>query len=492
VNNQSSLPLLHALQQCVARDHAPFYTPGHKRGRGSPDPLIGLLGSQVLRADLTELPDLDTLFAPTAAIQAAQALAAAAFGSDRTWFLVNGSTCGVMAAILATCAPGEKVILPRNCHQSAISGLILSGAMPVFVDPEYDANLDRVDGIPPAAIAAALQHNPDASAVLLVSPTYEGVCSDVGAIATLCHQQGIPLLVDEAHGAHFAFHPQLPTPALAAGADLAVQSTHKTLAAMTQAAMLHLQGNRVDPERIHKALTLVQSSSPSFVLLASLDAARWQMATQGQALLDHTLTLAERARSQLAQIPSLAVLSPAQARTPGFVALDPTRLTVTVSGLGIDGFTVDELLRQQGGVTAELPALQHLTFILSLGNTEADVERLLAAFRALPDQLAGQPESPPPPATWQCDVASRSSPPVLSPREAFFTPVTVVPVETAIARISAELVCPYPPGIPVLMPGEVVTEAAIAHLQRVLAAGGMLTGCADATLKTVRVVDNQP
>lgn len=484
-SSQASTPLLSALQACAGRSHAPFYAPGHKRGAGISQALADFWGSGVFAADLPELPELDNLFAPDGAIQAAQELAAAAFGAEQTWFLVNGSTCGIMAAILATCGPGEKIALPRNIHQSAIAGLILSGAVPVFLEPEYDPDWDLVHSITSETVAAALAQFPDIKAVLLVYPTYHGVCGDVAAIAQLVHQHGIPLLVDEAHGPHFAFHPELPVSALAAGADLTVQSTHKVLSALTQASMLHLQGNRITPERINQALQLVQSTSPSYLLLASLDAARQQMATQGEALMVRTLQLTNQARESIHQIPRLAVLGP-EHRSPGFVSLDRTRLTVRVSGLGWDGFAADEMLHQQLGVTAELPSPQHLTFILSLGNTAADIARLVQAFQILAQDLQ------PPPAALDLALppihSRKIQLPVLSPRDAFFAGTETLAITEAIDRLSAELICPYPPGIPVLLPGEQITAAAVDYLLQVQAAGGQITGCSDTSLQTLKVV----
>ena len=509
-NVQTEIPLLAALQSCVHKPHAPFYAPGHKRGQSIPEPLAALLGTTVFRADLPELPELDSLFAPHGAIQAAQELAAEAFGADRTWFLTNGSTAGVIAAILATCDPGDKIILPRNVHQSAISGLILSGAVPIFVQPEYDPVLDLAHSLTPAAIAEALAQHPDAKAVLMIYPTYYGVCGDVAAIAHLAHQHNMPLLVDEAHGAHFAFHPELPIAALAAGADLAVQSTHKVLSAMTQAAMLHTKGDRVAGDRISKALQLVQSTSPSYLLLASLDAVRHQMATQGELLLAQTLSLADEARSRLEQIPGLSTLKPEQAgKTAGFTALDRTRLTVTVSGLGMNGFTADQILNEQLGVTAELPSLQHLTFIVSIGNRRKDIEQLVQAFGVLATRQGDTAEAqrrreqkdPLGLATRQGDTAEAQRrreqkdpssfipyPSPLTPRAAFFAATEMVPIAHAVNRISAELICPYPPGIPVLMPGEVISETAIADLQTMLAIGATISGCADPSLQTLQVV----
>ncbi len=494
--DQTAAPLLEALRTRTQRHHAPFYAPGHKQGQGVAQPLADLLGMSVFRADLPELPDLDNLFAPEGVILEAEKLAAAAFGAEQTWFLVNGSTAGVMAAILATCNAGDKIILPRNIHQSAIAGLVLSGAIPIFINPEYDLVTDLAYSITPAAVAAALKRYPDAKAVMIVYPTYQGVCGDVKAIAKLAHQYNIPLLVDEAHGPHFAFHPDLPPSALSMGADLTVQSTHKVLGAMTQASMLHVGGYRVDRERLNKALQLVQSTSPSYLLLASLDAARQQMALHGEALMTQTLKLAEVARTQISKIPKLSILEPLS--TPGFCALDRTRLTVKVSELGLSGFEADEIFLEQLGVIAELPTLQHLTFIISLGNTEADIEQLVQAFIQI-TQTDYRPNRTQSLEnifqSWKSDFlfihpSSFIVSPAISPREAFFAPTETLPIDQTPDQISAELVCPYPPGIPALMPGEVINPAALEYLQQVLQLGGNITGCSDPSLQTLKVVKN--
>ncbi|NEP58643.1 MAG: aminotransferase class I/II-fold pyridoxal phosphate-dependent enzyme [Symploca sp. SIO2G7] len=492
--DQTAAPLLKTLQASAQRRHAPFYTPGHKRGQGTPQPLADWWGKSVFQADLPELPELGNLFAPTGVIQEAQQLAAEAFGAEKTWFLVNGSTVGVMAAILATCGTGDKIILPRNIHQCAIAGLVLSGAVPVFVNPEYDPGAYLAHSVTPAAVKGALEQHPDTKAVMIVYPTYQGVCGDIEAIAQLTHQHNIPLLVDEAHGAHFAFHPELPISALAAGADLAVQSTHKVLGAMTQSSMLHLQGNRIDAQKLSQALQLLQSSSPNYLLLASLDAARQQMALYGEKLMSRTLQLATQARHQISQIANLSILE--AANTPGCRALDYTRLTVKVSDLGLSGFEVDQVFHQQLGVTAELPTFPNLTFLISLGNTEADIEQLVQAFTTITQddylsQIKGSLQDLLQKWSEQLLFIHPSSfiiCPALSPREAFFAPTETIPVEKAPDRISAELVCPYPPGIPALMPGEMINPAAIEYLQQVLILGGEVTGCSDPSLKTLKVV----
>lgn len=384
-----------------------------------------------------------------------------------------------------------------------ISGLILSGARPIFLLPEVCGRTGLVGSVTPAAIAQAFQAHPDLKAVLIVSPTYEGICAETGAIAALCHAQGIPLLVDEAHGPHFGFHPDLPASALSQGATVSVQSTHKVLSGLTQSAMLHLRpwdprsGEcLIDPGRVAQALQLVQSSSPSYLLLAALDAARSQMATQGHALMTQTLALANQARDRLRQIPGLRVFELPQPQ-PGFAQLDPTRLTVDVSALGLTGFEADEILNENYGVIAELPSLWHLTFIISLGNNAVDIEQLVTGFAAMAERACDKTFH----ATCQETFENQFDPKFglwreiaigaelgLSPREAYFSAAETIALPDGIGQISAETVCPYPPGIPVLLPGERIGSGAIAYLRKIQAAGGIISGASDPSLETLRVI----
>ncbi|MEM8828796.1 MAG: aminotransferase class I/II-fold pyridoxal phosphate-dependent enzyme [Cyanobacteria bacterium P01_G01_bin.19] len=479
----ANLPLLNALKKLANKPHAAFYAPGHKQGKGSGAEILELLSQNVFKADLPELPELDNLFAPEGVIETAQNLASSTFGADKTWFLVNGSTCGIIAAILAVCGEGDKIILPRNIHQSAIAGLVLSGAIPIFINPEYDSQEELAYNVTVDAVKQALTEHPDTKAVMMLHPTYQGICSDLKAIADLAHQYNIPLLVDEAHGAHFAFHPDLPPSAMSVGADLAVQSTHKVLSAMTQASMLHLQGDRICPQKIAKALQLVESTSPSYLLLASLDAARHQMATQGKKLMDKTLQLTIEARNKIAEIPYLSILKPHS--QPGCNYLDPTRLTVNVSQLGITGFAADKILHEQLNVTCELPLLQHLTFIISLGNTPEDIHNLVRSLGKL-SQFPNSPVSQSPNPT-----IPQSPNPRISPRQAYFASTETVTLKESCDRLCGELICPYPPGIPVLMPGEIITHKAIAYLQQIVVAGGTITGCKDPALQTIQVINDK-
>ncbi len=491
--NQDQTPIVDALQEWVNKSHAPFYTPGHKRGIGMNSVLKERWGAAVFGWDLPELPGLDNLHAPTGVIAQAQILAAEVFGAERTWFLVNGSTTGVVAAILATCGEGEKIILPRNMHSSAIAGIIHAGAVPIFINPEYDSagrtlrerQLDIAHSITPDSVKQALEQHPDAKAVMVVYPTYYGACGDLAAIAEIVHSYQIPLLVDEAHGAHFGFHSDLPPAALAVGADLSVQSTHKLLGSLTQSAMLHVNSSLIDVDAIGRSLRLLQSTSPSYLLLASLDAARQQMALNGKKLMAETIELARIARAEIDRIPGLSVVE-LERNIPGCKYVDPTRLTVTVTGLNLTGFAADEILTSEFGIVAELPSMRHLTFIISLGNRRVDIDRLIWGLT----QLATKYAEDMPLNLGSIDLHDQAlTEMAITPRQANRSPQISVSANQAIDRISAESICPYPPGIPVLIPGEIITAEALTYLQQILDLGGELIGCSDPTLEHIRVVN---
>jgi arginine decarboxylase len=488
---QSPLPLLAALAQRYQQTYTGFHTPGHQRGRGSAASLLSHFGPSVWHYDLPELPGLDNLAAAEGVIAQAQAMAAATFGAEQTWFLVNGSTVGIMAAILATCGEGDVILLPRNMHQSALAGVILAGAVPVLLTPELDTATGLVYPLGPAAIAEALGQYPQAKAALVVSPTYEGLCADIAAIAQVTHAHHLPLIVDEAHGPHLHFHPDLPPAALDARADLVVQSTHKVLGAATQAAMLHLQGNRISASQISRCLRLLQSSSPSYLLLASLDAARQQMADAGEAIYTDLLAKAAWVRQALAHQPRLRVLEPVDLPAHLEVRLDPTRLTLDVQRLGVTGYAVDAYLDQHCQITAELPTATYLTFILSLGTSHADLSALVAACQRLEQAFPAQ--SPAQSASKTLPVAL---PPLttlaMAPRPAFLGEHRTVPFAEAVGEMSADWICPYPPGIPLLFPGEKISGIVLENLLQAQQAGAELSGCSDPSLATLQVVGRIP
>ena len=441
-----------------------------------------MLGAAALAHDLTELEGLDYLSAPRGAIGEAQALAAAAFGAGRTWFLVNGTTVGIHAAVLGACRPGDALVLGRNCHVSALAACALAGVVPFFAEAEADAALGVAHAVTPASAAAALDaaaaacaaaprghssHRPRVALLLVVSPTYCGAAADVAGLAREAHARGVPLAIDEAHGAHLTFAAAaaarlggseggddaelaraleaLPPSALAAGADVAVQSTHKTLPAVTQAAMLHCApGGRVAPERLSAALLLLQTSSPSYLLLASLDAARSHAATG--APLAAAMRQAMRARKALAAAaPALHVLGPAHVDGAGVAAVDLTRLAIGTSGLGVSGYAVAAALAAEG-VTPELVTPRCVAFVFGGGTTDGDVARLVAALARVASAASTQhahggddagaaqlPQLPPPP------------PLAMTPRRAVFARRERVPFALAAGRVSADTLCPYPP-----------------------------------------------
>lgn len=465
--DQHRAPLYEALVAYVRRRPAVFHVPGHKQGRGAPPALRALLGDHGLALDLTEAPGLDDLHAPEGCIAEAQTLAAAAFGAARTHFLVGGTTAGLQALILAACAPGDTILVPRHAHRSVLGGLILSGARPVYLRPEYESDLDLPLGVAPSTLAGAVAAHPGARAVLLVHPTYHGVPAQVRELVALAHGYGLSVLADEAHGAHFAFHPALPETALAAGADAVAQSLHKTGGSLTQSSLVHLgPHSRLDPQRVQAMLRLVQSTSPSYLLMASLDLARRELARDGRAQWARALDTAAYARRRLGALVR---------EWPG---ADPTRLVIDVRPLGMSGPVAAEQLWQQG-IAVELAGQSYVLALLGPADGSAEVDRLAQALAALsPGNNDSSPALGQPP--WPQVV--------LSPREAFLAPQEPVPLAQAAGRIAAELVAPYPPGIPVLAPGEHITADVTDYLHRCRRAGTHLQGPADPTLQTIRVV----
>ncbi|MCY7331147.1 MAG: aminotransferase class V-fold PLP-dependent enzyme [Pseudanabaena sp. CAN_BIN31] len=474
--NQNSVPLLEAARRYLDIDHAPFYMPAHKRGQSIDREFMALMGENIFRLDLPELPDLEEPVAE------AEVLAADAYGSDRAWFLTNGSTCGVEAMLLATCQQGDKILIGRNCHKAAIAGLVLNGATPIYLPTDYLPEFDLDLGVSPKTLELFLNQHPDAKAVMLVSPNYFGVCGELEKMVAIAHSFNVPLLVDAAHGAHLGFHPDLPISALQAGADLVVQSTHKMAGSLTQSSMLHLQGDRIAAEQVDRALQILRSSSPNLLLMISLDVARRQMAINGKELLTETLRLAKEARSQLNQISKLRTFSQIEIST-----LDQTRLTVMIDQLNMTGFEADIYLHSQLDVMAEMPTLTQLVFSLSLGNTQTDIDRLVQGFQKLGKEKANSEKQtanliP----NYQSPIPNYQ--PKLTPREAYFAKSDRIPLNQAIGRISVESLCPYPPGIPLICIGEEITLEVVKMLQAILRSGGIINGASDETLETILVV----
>ncbi|KAJ6827715.1 uncharacterized protein M6B38_366575 [Iris pallida] len=489
ISRGTSGPLLEALKACAEQDVACFHFPGHNRGKAAPPSLSRITGLKPFLHDLPELTELDDLFSPKGVILDAQKQAASLFGASETWFLVGGTTCGVQASIMATCSPGETLILPRNSHISAISGMVLSGATPKYIIPEYNSQWDIAGGITSLLVEKAIDNveavGNRAAAVLITSPTYHGVCSDVREITKLCHSRGIPVIVDEAHGAHFRFHDKLPSSALEQGADLAVQSTHKVLSSLTQSSMLHSSGNLIDRERVSRCLQVLQSSSPSYLLLASLDAARAQLSENPVTIFDKAMDLALEARHQINIIQGVSVLD-LSSFISSFPAIDPFRITVSVSQLGISGYMADKTLCEERRVICELAGSRSLTFAINLGTCREDIQRLVSGTKhlsesfyrknGLEDGLQGS----------DCEIFSEIAF-GSSPREAFFAKKRKVSIGESLGKVCGELVSSYPPGIPVLIPGEVITKEALSYLLNARRMGAAISGAADHQLSSILV-----
>lgn len=479
------MPLMAAMQGYLAEQVLPFHTPGHKSGKGAHETLLQYLGQSTLALDLTVVPGLGDLFDKQGPIRESQKLAAALYGADESYFLVNGTTGGIYAMILATVGPGEKIIVPRNIHRSVMGALILSGAVPVFVRPVVDTDLQIAMNITVEAAESAMLQNPDAKAILLVNPTYYGVVADIANITALAHQHGMTVLVDEAHGPHFCFSHDLPIQGITAGADIVVQSTHKTLGALSQSSLLHCRRERVHVPRLETMLQLVQSSSPNYILLASLEAAVTQMKESGALLVNQSIDLARVARTRINKIPGLYCFGADRVGWPGIFDFDPTKLVVTVSALGIRGNDAEIWLRRQEKVQAELSDANNVLFLVTLADDEASMEQLIKALTALSQEYAGEKRKTTVPFA---SLPEAIAPLLLSPREAVFSPQERISFAGSAGRICAETITSYPPGIPILFPGEQISLAAIAYCQALQRQGFSILGPEDPTLNTVEVV----
>jgi arginine decarboxylase len=495
MGDQSEAPYLDAVVSYVARNPGRFHIPGHK-GTNADPALIEALGEAAVLHDIPAgLEGVDVGPEPTP-FQRAQRLAADAWGAKRSWFLLNGASGGNHAICMTLAhatgklrtGPPDRgpVVVQRNVHSSIIDGLVLSGLRPTFVAPEIDPDLGIAHCVTPEALEEALDREPDAEAVLLVSPTYFGAVARVAELAEVAHSRDIPLGVDEAWGSHLYFHEGLPSGALRGGADLVLTSTHKIVGSFTQSAILHLgDGSRVDEDVIDRSVTLVESTSPNALLTASLDAARRLAATQGHELLDETLPTLERTRERIREIPGLDVLDERLAGRRSVAAWDPLRLSVDVRGTGATGHRIAELMREKDDVVLELFSENVIVAVFGLGESPtAGADRLVEGLQHAVAEIG--------PADVEGRRAFAEPPPwgplELAPRDAFLGPQEVVPFAEAEGRIAAESLAAYPPGVPNVLPGERLTGPTIAYIADSLAHGGLVRGASDRSMQTVRVV----
>ncbi|HEY0277837.1 MAG TPA: amino acid decarboxylase [Solirubrobacterales bacterium] len=483
-SRQDNTPYVDALLEYSARETGRFQVPGHKGGLAADPAMVELVGMTGLINDVPSVTEGVDIGPEPTPFQKAQLLAAEAWGAQRTWFLINGASQGNHATSMALGHMGGEMVVQRNVHSSIIDGLVLNGMRPSFVSPELDPELGIAHGLTPESLAAALDATPNAVAALVVSPTYFGACADVAALAEVAHSRGLPLICDEAWGAHLHFHPDLPPDALASGADLVTSSTHKIVGSLTQAAMLHLgQGDRIDPAIVDRCVSLVETTSPSGLLTGSLDAARRMAAVHGEELLTRTLAAIARTREQILQIPGLGILDESMVGRAGIAGWDPLRLSIDVRGTGSTGYRLAKKLFYSHGIDLELYSENVVVGIFGMGEPPETGERLVAALRASVGELEAEPGAPqeklaPPPPWGEL---------VMTPREAYLGPQEVVRFEDAVGRIAAEGLAAYPPGIPNVLPGERLTAETLAYIRESIAHGGYVRGGSDRELKTLRV-----
>ncbi|HEY2718070.1 MAG TPA: aminotransferase class V-fold PLP-dependent enzyme [Solirubrobacteraceae bacterium] len=490
-SRQEETPYLDALRAYVARNPARLHVPGHKGGPGADPQLLEAIGERALSLDIPALTyGVDVGVEPTP-FRRAQDLAAEAWGAARAWFLINGASQGNLSAGLALAHYGEEVVVQRNAHSSTIDALVLSGMRPTFAAPELDAELGIAHCLSPQTLAQTLARTPGAVAAWVVSPTYFGAVADVAGLADVAHARGLPLVVDEAWGAHMAFHERLPAHALSLGADLVVSSTHKIVGSLTQSAMLHLgreASMRIEADVVDRAVTLTESTSPSSLLTASLDAARRLAAVHGRDLLEQTMQALEQTRAQIRAIDGLDVLDERLAGRPGVFAYDPLRVAIDVRGVAANGYELAPLLRELGDINLELYGQNVVVAVFGMGErTMPEANRLVEALREAVERVGLDPSGE--------SSSFAAAPPwgdlAMTPREAFLGKQEVVPAAQAAGRIAAESLATYPPGIPNVLPGERLTTETLAYIQRTLEQGGSVRGASDRLLQTVRVVVEQ-
>jgi arginine decarboxylase len=483
---QSDTPYVDALHAYADRKPGRFHVPGHKGGPGADPALVDTVGERGLSLDIPALTyGIDVGDEPTP-FREAQQLAAEAWGARRTWWLVNGASQGNHVALLTLGHRGHRVVTQRNAHSSTIDALIMSGLRPTFVSPELDPELHIAHCMTPDALDRALRDTPEAVGATIVSPTYFGAVADVAGLAEVAHSHGVPLVVDEAWGAHLPFHEDLPAPALSLGADLVVSSTHKVVGSLTQSAMIHLgHGDLVEESVVDRCVTLVESTSPSSLLFASLDAARRSAATRGRELVDETLRALARTRDAVREIPGLDVLDERLAGAPGVFDYDPLRLAVDVRGTRVSGYELARRLREDHDVLMELAGENVMVAVYGMGeDAGAASERLLAGLRLAVDAATD--------ANGGAESAEFAPPPpwgelVMTPREAFLGPQEVVAARDAVGRVAAESLAAYPPGIPNVLPGERLSAETLDYIEQTIAHGGSLRGASDRELRTLRV-----
>ena len=481
--DQSETPLFDALMEYVNRETIPFHVPGHKKGVGMDKEFKQFIGENPFKIDVTVFKLVDSLHHPTGPIKKAQQLAADAYGSDAAFFSIHGTSGAIQSMIMSVVNSGDKLIIPRNVHKSVTAGIILSGAIPVYMQPTLDKRVGIAQGVTPETVEETLKKNTDAKAVLIINPTYYGVATDIKKISDIVHSYNIPLIVDEAHGPHLGFNDNLPMSAIEAGADMCSQSTHKIIGALTQCSLLHVCSERIDINRVHQVLSLLQTTSPSYILMASLDCARRQIALHGEELLNKSIELSNYLRYEINRIKGFYCFGEEILGNEGVTALDPTKITINCRELGITGYDLDMILSNKYHIQMELSDLYNVLAVGSFGDTKEAIDTLLHALREISSEYFVKENK-------KSDFLDIPDIPkqIRIPRDAFNSPKKSLLLKNSIGMISGEFLMAYPPGIPILCPGEEITKEIVDYVQKLKDTGLYVQGTEDPEVEYIKVV----
>ena len=477
--DQTSAPIFEALEKFRKMRVVPFDVPGHKRGRGNPE-LVDFLGEKCVSTDVNSMKPLDNLCHPVSVIRDAEKLAADAFGAENAFLMVGGTTSAVQSMVMSALKSGEKIILPRNVHKSVMGALVLCGAVPVYVDPECDARLGIPLGMSLAALEKTIEKTPDAKAVLVNNPTYYGICSDIKSIAALAHKHGMLCLADEAHGTHLYFGEDLPAAAIRAGADMAAVSMHKSGGSLTQSSIL-LTGPGMSAGYVRQIINLTQTTSGSYLLLSSLDISRRNLALRGREAFKQVVELAEYARTEINRIGGYYAYSKELINGDSIYDFDVTKLSIHTRDLGLAGIEVYDLLRDEYDIQAEFGDLGNILAYLSIGDRQREVERLVSALAEIKRRFSRDKST-------LMDFDYIDPIVAMSPQEAFYGEKESLPIRETAGRVCSEFVMCYPPGIPILTPGEQITEEIIDYIAYALEKGCSMTGPEDPGIERLNVL----
>ena len=477
--NQNDAPIYDALQKFKRMRIVPFDVPGHKRGRGNIE-LTDFLGQQCMDVDVNSMKPLDNLCHPVSVIKEAEEIAAEAFGAANAFFMVGGTTSAVQSMIMYACKGGDKIILPRNVHRSAINALILCDAVPVYVNPDVNNQLGIALGMSIEQVEKAIEENPDAKEILVNNPTYYGICSDLKRITELAHSKGMLVLVDEAHGTHFYFGDNFPVTAMAAGADIASVSMHKSGGSLTQSSFL-LMGERVNSDYMRQVINLTQTTSASYLLLSSLDISRRKLALQGREIFSRTVELAQYAREEINAIGGYYAYSKELVNGSSIYDFDVSKLSIFTLPIGLAGIEVYDLLRDEYDIQIEFGDIGNILAYISVGDRIRDIERLISALAEIKRRFGKS----------GADMLTQEyiNPIVAeTPRKAFYADKISLPLDEAVGRVCSEFVMCYPPGIPILAPGELITDEIIRYIKYAKKKGCSMTGTEDINIERLNVL----